>query len=1295
MSGSNQGALRERSASDMNVVGKKQSMHKPKPLSGAAATASVRFSQNIENYDMTHAYNLPITPYTKGESPEEIKAKRTFLAGSTPHNNKDIIEDELSQSTQKLLQGYNNHDYTFNYPGMDANNHISPMPVNLVSLKSDTASIIDETNVPSPKLVVEKDLFGDKSYTASPTIDNLNHSTNASSDNTMMSAPKPSPRPNRATPLNDSPFSLASHTNQLSYTKSDNLDSSNLHSISQDKLLSTLFSASPSSPVDSRLDISELTVNCSTQVANYENRGNNNFEGKTNNDTNPYMNQLGLSASSTASSPAFSSSATPLSLTRGHNLNEKISEDLNQSRHSPVEKQTIISDFNSTPYYIKSSDDYSSVKPLIKAQSIKEVSKSIPPNSLYHNPGPVHNVAYNHSTNTTSVPRAHYTRAAAEKNLDIGVSFSNPPALGRLRGRDTKITSVCTNSYTSATHTSTTIVVNNVAKEEKVEVSVVVPDEVVVDTVSSIVKDVAVGPSTVDISIQCNENSILVSKNPCHNDAEFQVSPDSSFNSNDNWPSYRSQSNEIEEEKGLDELLSPASEIFVAPVKASARSSTNKAKAVLGADKEKDKLISKNKTKQVVAAAKLAQPKTVSAVTQHQSTIGKARPNKSVTAARRVLKSAHIESSIDSPSSVDTSSNEKQIRFYDDNFDDSNFVTSTLNETSAIDSASNHAVATVDSPNTFDVEDNKSIFSEVNTSINNVTFATTISIEDNSMANDDISFGSDGVEHINKYSAPKLVVGQRKVVKDNTFNSKSDDIKEITIVCDTGSSSTVMLTFGNQKDRKISMYPKAIQMRYDPTQPGNAHNQSRVLNSFQVSPQCLDIAPHGEKTMYLSFSPPSGYAGIYSGALKIISGKKSFVLLLRGEATDIKTENNWAPTAKVESRSSVANSDFDNNTNMQQFYPEISHSRNDLKPAARSEYQHQTARKSNEYLPYNSDVVDHRVVPDYSNYSHNLIPSKSNSYSGRPINNPENLDENVIAGYQGFNSFNNFSYKGNMRQYDSISSVDDIAYNRSSAHSYCDQMYPDFTENYSANQYVQHYSTRNVDDVPVSPPFFLAKRSSSDAPGRDEYPTQLDYSADPQMKFYGFDPYSVQYDYTQSNEYKSTANINTISPVQLPDNFERDYVNQRQRYVRDWLNKERNRIQDKESFTPKSILKSTSRVEDNKHYTYGADKFSCNDSSGLFFRRQNASFGTVSVGSLSRMKLELCNATENQIKIVIDDPKLPFVLLHNEINMQPRSYVRIPIRFVPVVKREFRTELVAKGENVGLMATIVITGSSM
>ena len=36
------------------------------------------------------------------------------------------------------------------------------------------------------------------------------------------------------------------------------------------------------------------------------------------------------------------------------------------------------------------------------------------------------------------------------------------------------------------------------------------------------------------------------------------------------------------------------------------------------------------------------------------------------------------------------------------------------------------------------------------------------------------------------------------------------------------------------------------------------------------------------------------------------------------------------------------------------------------------------------------------------------------------------------------------------------------------------------------------------------------------------------------------------------------------------------------------------------------------------------------------------------------------------MSVLIGDPSLPFVLLHNEVHIKARSYVRIPIRFVPV-----------------------------
>ena len=69
---------------------------------------------------------------------------------------------------------------------------------------------------------------------------------------------------------------------------------------------------------------------------------------------------------------------------------------------------------------------------------------------------------------------------------------------------------------------------------------------------------------------------------------------------------------------------------------------------------------------------------------------------------------------------------------------------------------------------------------------------------------------------------------------------------------------------------------------------------------------------------------------------------------------------------------------------------------------------------------------------------------------------------------------------------------------------------------------------------------------------------------------------------------------------------------------------------------------------------------------GIFFRKLTADFGKTYVGSLNRQKIELCNSTDKEVLIFVGDPALPFVVLHNEIHLKPKSFVRIPVRFVPI-----------------------------
>jgi len=100
-------------------------------------------------------------------------------------------------------------------------------------------------------------------------------------------------------------------------------------------------------------------------------------------------------------------------------------------------------------------------------------------------------------------------------------------------------------------------------------------------------------------------------------------------------------------------------------------------------------------------------------------------------------------------------------------------------------------------------------------------------------------------------------------------------------------------------------------------------------------------------------------------------------------------------------------------------------------------------------------------------------------------------------------------------------------------------------------------------------------------------------------------------------------------------------------------------------------------------------------SRGVFFRLPTANFGTTTVGSLTRLKLELCNALDVQVTVFLRDPSLPFVLLHEEVQLRARAYVRLPIRFVPIAAKEYTSELVAQTADASFLATIMLQGNAI
>lgn len=120
-------------------------------------------------------------------------------------------------------------------------------------------------------------------------------------------------------------------------------------------------------------------------------------------------------------------------------------------------------------------------------------------------------------------------------------------------------------------------------------------------------------------------------------------------------------------------------------------------------------------------------------------------------------------------------------------------------------------------------------------------------------------------------------------------------------------------------------------------------------------------------------------------------------------------------------------------------------------------------------------------------------------------------------------------------------------------------------------------------------------------------------------------------------------------------------------------------------------------VQNNNHVTASSGASiasSCITSQkpGLYFRKAHAQFGSVAIGNLVRTKIELCNPTNQELVVYVGELKLPFVVLHNEIHMRPRSYIRIPVRFVPTAAGEFSADLIAQTSDGKHISIIKLSG---
>ena len=80
----------------------------------------------------------------------------------------------------------------------------------------------------------------------------------------------------------------------------------------------------------------------------------------------------------------------------------------------------------------------------------------------------------------------------------------------------------------------------------------------------------------------------------------------------------------------------------------------------------------------------------------------------------------------------------------------------------------------------------------------------------------------------------------------------------------------------------------------------------------------------------------------------------------------------------------------------------------------------------------------------------------------------------------------------------------------------------------------------------------------------------------------------------------------------------------------------------------------------------------------IYFKRSVVNFGSVQIGSCGSARLQLCNKYDTHLTVLVTEPALPFVCLHKKIKLKPRSFVNLPVRFIPVNESSADNVLTAK-----------------
>jgi hypothetical protein len=172
--------------------------------------------------------------------------------------------------------------------------------------------------------------------------------------------------------------------------------------------------------------------------------------------------------------------------------------------------------------------------------------------------------------------------------------------------------------------------------------------------------------------------------------------------------------------------------------------------------------------------------------------------------------------------------------------------------------------------------------------ISNITLAETTVTLDHSYLLDETGLITPS-DRTQKSPIPRMAI--RSLVRGE---DSVPDVKEIAFVSVPGKGATVRLSFANKQNKPLKLKAQSIQIRFEsihkfyyPHAVVTTDDVARVeelqhaaeakvgnFNSFEVSPNILQIQPNCNGQLFITFSPLPELVGNYSGALKIKYFKK-------------------------------------------------------------------------------------------------------------------------------------------------------------------------------------------------------------------------------------------------------------------------------------------------------------------------------------------------------------------------------------------------------------------------------------